>query len=83
MKEALSNGINKENTRQACLAALIVGTGEKQYVEELEKLLSEGVTFHYMVIEYFQDHADKSEQVNQLLQLNEEIEKKKKENSEK
>jgi hypothetical protein len=36
-----------------------------------------------MVVTYFQDHVDKSEQVNQLLKLNQEIEKKKKENSEK
>jgi hypothetical protein len=67
--EAFCNGINEERNREACLAVLIVVTGEKQYVNELEKMLAEGATFHYMVVDYFQDHIDKSEQVNQLLKL--------------
>jgi hypothetical protein len=76
------NGINREDTREVCLAVLSVCTEEKQYLDELEKILAEGNTLDYMVAKYFKDYADKSQQVDKLLKLNEEIHKnKKKENS--
>jgi hypothetical protein len=82
VKEVLLNGINREDTREACLAVLSVCTEEKQFLDELEKMLVEGNTLDYMVAKYFKDHADKSEHVDKLLKLNEEIHtKKKKENT--
>jgi hypothetical protein len=77
VKDVLLNGTRKEETREACFAVLGVCTEEKQYLDELEKILEEGSTLNYMVVEYLKDNLDKSQQVNELLKLNEEIRTKK------
>ncbi len=77
VKEVLLNGINREDTREVCLAVLSVCTKEKQFLDKLEKILTEGNTLDYMVAEYFKDHAEKSQEVDKLLKLNEEIHKNK------
>jgi len=77
VKKVLLNGINREDTREVCLAVLSVCTEEKQFLDELEKMLTEGNTLDYMVAEYFKDHAEKSQEVHKLLKLNEEIHKNK------
>jgi poly-D-alanine transfer protein DltD len=77
VKEVLRNGINKEQTREICLAALSVCTGDKQYLDEIEKMVTEGNTLDYKVAEYFRDHAGQSEEIDKLLKLNEEVYKKK------
>ncbi len=78
MKEVLCNGLNNERTREICLAVLTVCTGEKQYLDEIEKILSEGNTLDYLAVDYLTDHVDKLEQIEKLLKLNAEIYMKKK-----
>ncbi len=81
VKEVLLNGLNREDTREMCLAVLSICTEEKQFFDELEKILAEGNTLDYMVVQYFKDHVDQSEHIDKILKLNEEIHKnKKKEN---
>ncbi|CAF3992796.1 unnamed protein product, partial [Adineta steineri] len=82
VKEVLLNGINKEEIREACFAVLAVCTEEKKYFDELEKILTDGNTLDYMVIEYLQNNVNKSQQVENLLKLNDAllIKKQQKEN---
>ncbi len=77
VKETLSNGINKEQTREMCLAALIVCTGEKQYLDEMEKMVREGNTLDSTVAKYLRDHASQSEDIDKLLKLSDEVYKEK------
>jgi hypothetical protein len=77
VKEVLLNQTNNDETREVCLAVLGVCTEEKQYLDELEKILTEGNTLNYTVVEYLKDNADKSQQVAKLLELNQEIHMKK------
>ncbi|CAF3624155.1 unnamed protein product [Rotaria sp. Silwood1] len=72
-KEVLMNGINNEQTREACLAVLCLCTDEKQYFDELEKMLAQGDSLDYRVKEYLNNNDKKSHYVDQLLMLNEEI----------
>ncbi|CAF1230958.1 unnamed protein product, partial [Rotaria sordida] len=76
-KEVLMNGINNQQTREACFAVLCVCTDEKQYFEELEKMLTQGESLDYRVVAYLNNNANRSEHANKLLMLNEEIHKKK------
>ena len=77
-KEILMNGIKYEKTREPCLAVLCLCTDDKQYFEELEKMLIQGQSLDYMVEAYLSNHADKSPYVDKLLLLNGEIHTKKK-----
>jgi hypothetical protein len=76
------NGISNEQTREACLAVLCVCTEEEEFFEKLEKILVEGDTLDYTVVEYLEDNTDKSQYANTLFHLNKEIyTKKQKENN--
>ncbi|CAF1518723.1 unnamed protein product, partial [Didymodactylos carnosus] len=77
-KNALLNGCKHERTREACLAVLYTCTKEKQYLELLEEAVKTGKTFDYYIVHYLRNHAETSEDLVKLLQLNEEIEMAKK-----
>lgn len=77
VKQILINGLNNEDTREMCLAALTVCTGDKQYIDQIEKIIYQGNTLDYIVVKYFQNHSGQNEQIDKLLKLNQEIYNKK------
>lgn len=77
MEEVVRNSVNNEETREMATVVLAVCTGEKQYWDSMEAILAEGNTLDYTVVKYLKEQADKSENVEKILQLNEEIYNKK------
>ncbi len=77
VQQVLSRGLNKEQTLEMCLATLSVCTGEKQYLNEMEKMVTEGNTLDSTVVEYLRDHTGQSEDIDKLLKLNDEVYKEK------
>lgn len=73
MKEYFRNGTKKEDIGEVCLAVLAVATNEQQYFNGLEKILTDGNTLGYVVVDYLQKHAYQNSDIEKVLMRNEDV----------